>query len=270
MDEGHLERLRAAELQALRGLFPAGARVLEIGGGNGFQAGILADWGCRVTAVDIGGARWQRSYYPVREYDGRRLPFEAASFDVVFSSNVLEHVAEPLPLLVDARRVATAAGRAIHVLPSPVWRLWTLFGHYPYVLRELLPGRARSRAGRRLEPVDALIRRRGVLALARAALVPPPHGEAPSALAELRLFGRRRWTALFREAGWEVGEIQPNRLFYTGNVLLPGLSLTARRRLAAVLGSACHAYVMRPAGAGAGSGPETAAGAPQPDRNSSR
>ncbi len=48
-----LEALRRTELQAVRAWFPPHARVLEVGGDTGYQASLLASWGCNVASVDI-------------------------------------------------------------------------------------------------------------------------------------------------------------------------------------------------------------------------
>lgn len=96
-DNRHLLLVRHAEIEAVRRWLTPGTRVLEIGGGNGYQAGIIASWGCEVHSIDVSQALdHMKGYYPVGEYDGERIPFPQESFDTVFSSNVLEHV-ERLP-----------------------------------------------------------------------------------------------------------------------------------------------------------------------------
>ena len=81
----HLENIRQAELERLQELFPAGTRVLEIGGGSGFQAGILASWGCIVSSVDLDQEQnpalryFSRQYFPVQPYDGKTFPFPDGS-----------------------------------------------------------------------------------------------------------------------------------------------------------------------------------------------
>lgn len=46
----------------------------------------------------------------VHRYDGIHLPFEDESFDVIWSSDVLEHVRSPQPLLQECARVLRAGG----------------------------------------------------------------------------------------------------------------------------------------------------------------
>ena len=55
------------------------------------------------------------------------MPFDAGSFDVVYTSNVLEHI--PMAALPglhrEVRRVLQPGGTALHVTPSHTWRAWT-------------------------------------------------------------------------------------------------------------------------------------------------
>lgn len=50
-------------------------------------------------------------------YDGRRLPFDAASFDAVLCSQVLEHVFLPEEFLAEIRRVLRPDGRLLLAVP---------------------------------------------------------------------------------------------------------------------------------------------------------
>src|SRR6185295_18024588 len=91
-----LHVVREFELARIASYLPPGARVLEIGGGSGYQALRLGQLGFEVCAVDVAGSTYAADMvFPVQIYDGKHLPFPDESFDVVFSSNVLEHIREP-------------------------------------------------------------------------------------------------------------------------------------------------------------------------------
>jgi len=47
-----------------------------------------------------------------------RLPFDSASFDSVQLDNVLEHIAEPAPLLAEVHRILPAGGRLLIGVPG--------------------------------------------------------------------------------------------------------------------------------------------------------
>lgn len=208
-----LEDLRTAEVDGILPLFPRAARVLDIGAGSGWQAAYLSQHGFHVDAIDIaGGVGEDERVRDVTVYDGRRIPFADGTFDVVFSSNVLEHVPHVRDLQREIRRVVKPAGVVVHVVPSSVWRCWTSVGH--------------------------------LFTLSR----PVRHGEhASNAFDEVLFFRRASWRTLFEETGWTIERELSNELFYTGHLLLGrSLSLRMRRALAAVLGGSCHVFVLRP------------------------
>jgi len=244
----YLDRVRYAELCSVRSLFPAGGSVLEIGGGNGYQAAILKSWGLAVVSIDIDtqGA-WTERYFDVVSYDGKNIPIADGKVDVIFSSNVLEHIAEDAlqALFVEMHRVLASGGFAVHLVPTPVWRLWTIMAHYPWLILRAIRGTP-SEKGMVQPSMAAVIQRRGLAGLLKRALWPAPHGEYPSSFTELFAFRESAWRQRFAAGGFTVTRCYPAGLFYTGYTLLPGLPMSWRRALSRLLGSACKVYVLAP------------------------
>ena len=251
----HLNRLRHAELDMVREWLQPCKKVLEIGGGSGYLASVLASWGCEITCLDLpGSGTGMVRRFPVQEYDGRHLPFPDGQFDVVFSSNVLEHVEALDELLAETRRVLKPHALAVHFMPSSAWRWWTSVAHYFYVVRlgcwilarlhknwhETPAGMQQGRPGKgiRLQDCWSVIRR---------SMWAGAHGTYPNAFVELYTFTMRRWLQVFETNGFCPVQVRPTRLFYTGCALLPKWSLDTRSRLSTILGSACNIYVLRPA-----------------------
>jgi len=268
-----LERIRRAELQPLKSHFPPGVRVLELGGGSGFQAAILSSWGCDARSIDVVtrpdplSQRYGRQYFAVTTYDGRNIPFADSSFDVVYSSHMLYHAVELDQMLAEIRRVLRPGGMAIHVLPSASWRFWTTLAHYPNLLRKLLtrpsklPG---ASSGSRKEPrrlatdltsnssaqLNAPLghpvpQRMSPLSRARLLLTVRPLAPSSDVFAEWATFRKRCWRAAFFAAAF--GDVKALRgpLFYTGHLMMPGLPFGLRALLAVVLGPASFAWIMR-------------------------
>jgi ubiquinone/menaquinone biosynthesis C-methylase UbiE len=102
----------------------AGQRVLDLGCGTADLAADLNGAGADVIAADVAQAALDRAHirHPglelrKLEIDGE-LPFADGSFDAVFSSEVIEHVADTARWLSEVRRVLAPGGRVLLTTPS--------------------------------------------------------------------------------------------------------------------------------------------------------
>jgi SAM-dependent methyltransferase len=238
--------LRTREMEELTKLLPKSAVVLEFGAGTGEQAKILTSYGYEVVAIDLrGGAYSEHRVFPVIDYDGDRLPLDDHSFDVVFSSNVLEHVEDLPRALRELARVLKPDGFAVHVMPTPSWRFWTFVAGVPTsgaAVWKLVSGL--------VSPPPATSRASAARSAAKAfmnAVLPIGHGTSWEGISELWTFSRTWWRHRFLENGYDVVSDRPIGLFYTGHMALgKRLGMDARKRLSRTLGSATHVYVVRP------------------------
>ena len=258
MNWTHLEQIRRAEgelaLAELRRRKPPRARLVEIGGGSGWQAQEFASAGYDVTSFDLANSEYAgRRAYPVQDYDGHRLPVDRAYADIVFSSNVLEHIAHVQAFQTELLRVLKPDGIALHILPTSSWRLWTSATHYPWVAKKLadrvMGGKGAQPSSDERAAVESPVQRNASLGrVIRNALYPARHGEIGNTVTELYYFSRHRWTRLFEATGWRIDHYGTNGLAYTGHSLAGGaLGLSSRRRMSRVLGSSCHVFVLRKA-----------------------
>ena len=115
-------RIATAQLADLAGITP-GDEVLDAGSGIGGTARYLAGRSrCHVVAVDLTEeycetARWLNQLaglderISVRQADVTDLPFEDATFTLVFSQHVQMNVADKARLYEEARRVLADGGR---------------------------------------------------------------------------------------------------------------------------------------------------------------
>src|SRR4051812_49095426 len=88
-----LSDVRRWEAERIVRHFRPGARILDIGAGTGQQALEFSQRGFTVEAIDVPDSLYSGAHvFPVKQYDGLTLPFPDGSFDIVFSSSVLEHV----------------------------------------------------------------------------------------------------------------------------------------------------------------------------------
>jgi SAM-dependent methyltransferase len=90
-----------------------GRRVVDVGGGPGYFAEAFRRAGAQSTFVEtfwdaMTGAGRKLGYGVIG--DGMRLPFADGAFDVSHSSNVLEHVTDPLAFFGEMVRVVRPGG----------------------------------------------------------------------------------------------------------------------------------------------------------------
>jgi SAM-dependent methyltransferase len=174
------------------------------------------------------------------------IPYRNDQFDLIFSSNVLEHIDDLDGILRETRRVLKADGVAVHILPTPAWRLWTSVAHYGYLLQRILDA-GRPVGDGSVPSLNDKLHSNGVVYAVRRILAAGPHGHYRNALSELYYFCERRWLKVFRHAGFQIAKVQAGDIFYTGYGLLPRVSLGTRRAMARWLGAATRIYVLRKA-----------------------
>jgi SAM-dependent methyltransferase len=85
---------------------PRDASVLEVGCGDGRLGRLVADKRPDISIHGIDVRLRTDAPIPVETFDGRSIPYDAGSFDVVMFIDVLHHTAEPMILLGEAARVA--------------------------------------------------------------------------------------------------------------------------------------------------------------------
>ena len=100
----------------------AGEQVLEVGGGMGTDLAQFARHGAIVTDVDLseGHLRIAEENFRLRgltgrfvHHDAESLPFEADTFDLVYSNGVIHHTPNTRQVVAEIFRVLRPGGRAI-------------------------------------------------------------------------------------------------------------------------------------------------------------
>ena len=205
--------IRLDELSSALNMLPSNGKLLEIGAGTGWQARALDKKGYDVCAIDLPSSNYHKArIWKVIDYDGKKIPFDDNTFDIVFSSNALEHIPHIYKFQDEIHRVLKFDGCVLHVLPSSSWRIWSSITH-----------------------------------LLKFWSLPTPHGEhAGSCLTEIYYFSRHWWVQLFHETGWQVVTQESNRLFYTGCLVMGSrFSINMRHELSRFLGGSCNIFVLR-------------------------
>ncbi len=99
------------------------ATILEVGCGDGSFTRDLAEHSSRVTAVDISASQIERNARAHPEIKflqhdvAQPFPFASAAFDVIWCSEVLEHLFDPGVALCEMQRVLAPGGRLLVTVP---------------------------------------------------------------------------------------------------------------------------------------------------------
>ena len=225
--------------------------VLEIGAGTGWQAKALSRVGFHVEAIDlpaeseISGHAKSREW-PITDYDGVHIPFHDGAFDIIYSSNVLEHVTELDILMSEMKRVLRPNGVALHLLPNPQWRLISLLSYYPGQAIDFARWLRKSRNQISVRHGISGSESDGLLKKAARRLIPPAHGAVGTPLSEMARFSKRSWYAYFDRMCWQVIHYCNNGLAASGDYLFGrALGIRARRRIGHLIGGIAHVYVLR-------------------------
>lgn len=100
---------------------PTGARVLDIGCYQGELLESLKDnIGPSVGIDPLAEPKVGKTYKLMQDSFAGRLPFDAASFDVVVLLATIEHISKREELVKECRRVLESRGLVIITVPSPI------------------------------------------------------------------------------------------------------------------------------------------------------
>lgn len=138
LGQGNLRAVTKGKLIG-RALVPeaaAGQTALDVGCREGIQTRWLETKGYAVTSIDI-----QPAYAPALVVDvDEPLPFETNRFDLVWCSEVIEHLRHPAKSIEEMRRVLKPGGTLIITTPNSrcwVYRVLALFDIPPALAQNL-------------------------------------------------------------------------------------------------------------------------------------
>lgn len=114
--------------------YVAGKKVLDYGCGSGYGTALISDACAHITGIDISAeaivhakshfSAENLSFLQIEQVEKAPLPFPDASFDVVLSFQVIEHVADVPAYLQEIYRVLSPGGYVLIATPDRSSRLF--------------------------------------------------------------------------------------------------------------------------------------------------
>lgn len=126
MNRYDLERRLQIVFQLLRDVNLEGSRFLDAGCGTGFFSAQAAQLGASVISLDLGKnllkETRRKGIATVVAADAARMPIRDGFFDVVVSSECVEHTLSPSATVHELIRVLRPGGWLVVTCPNAVWR----------------------------------------------------------------------------------------------------------------------------------------------------
>jgi len=189
-------------------------RVLELGAGDGVQTIALREVFAEVVPMDIAPSGDVEGMVVA---DAADLPFAADYFDLIFFSNVLEHIEDLDVSLVEMERVLAPGGFMVHSMPTETWKAIQMVARPVAsaigVVRQVAPalpgGPERARAGSHGSVHGADLTRRSLIQRMIGLVIPTVHGVSGNHISEFFRFRPRWWKRKFKQAGLECYRSSP-------------------------------------------------------------
>jgi ubiquinone/menaquinone biosynthesis C-methylase UbiE len=135
---GHPHPYGRVRAQNVMSLIRPGLNTLDVGCGEGVFSRELGLRGYNVTGVDLDPEAILAAQKNAETLgvdiqfvvgDATQLPFADSSFDQAISTDVIEHVPDPLVALRDIRRVLKPGGTFVVTVPTPKYLAQPFFNH---------------------------------------------------------------------------------------------------------------------------------------------
>lgn len=181
--------------------------MLELGAGDGFQSTLLTRYASRLISTDLDPSILKNKNSEALQYricDAEEIDkaFNKGEFDVVFSSNLLEHLNYPGRTLTGVYDLLKDNGITIHIVPNPFWKFCSLLFRLPYIYMLFLEKITQNELNKKAP--ESKTKPKTHKPFLYRLLVPNPHGASESNIREFYLFSKSRWKKQFEKANLEL------------------------------------------------------------------
>jgi len=193
-------------------------KALELGCGSGKYSKHLAHYCKKLIALEYNKDRLTEQSNDKITFivgDAQDLSrFSDGEMDLIFSSNLIEHLPRLNQCLAECRRIIKQEGLIIHTVPNRTWQIFRLLLYYPYVLKTILSrifSAKKTTAHLTCEgakpALDSNLRPLKNKVSLKGGLLPKTHGISKSHFGEFENWRQKYWTKIFESNKLEVVDI---------------------------------------------------------------
>lgn len=175
--------------------------ILEIGCGDGYQSAILGSNTTKLISTDITTGRTTNLNIIC---DAQDLPFKDNVFDVVYSSNVLEHIPNKTNALNEMMRCLNNVGIIIIMVPTSTWKALQCIMYYikilPLQFSKFIKMRMKLQSNNKAGTTTkkGTTKENIVITQIKKYSVPSIHGTSKTNCEEFLMFRVSSWMKLFK------------------------------------------------------------------------
>ncbi|MCK5477105.1 MAG: class I SAM-dependent methyltransferase [Candidatus Aenigmarchaeota archaeon] len=189
--------------------FKPDANGLEIGSGNCYQSNFLKKKFSFLISTEYDKNAIDKKNLKDILFllcDAQNLCFKKNKFNVIYSSNVFEHIPNKHEALKEMTRVLKDDGVMIHIMPSRTWKILNFFGHYLNLLRSVIIMLILKKE----KPPEKTINKKENVEEKKKIMrffIPPIHGTYKTHFEEYICFGKNRWIVFFEKNNMKIEKI---------------------------------------------------------------
>ncbi len=221
-----LHKARKKQISTIFGKVPQKyfSMGLELASGDGFQSELLLDYIKNFTSSeyneeDLNNTNAEITYVGI---DAEKLDtsFDAQHFELIFSSNLLEHLPDSHSCISAMHTVLKDSGICVQVMPNPSWKIGKLLLFYPNLIISLprrLFRKLFSTKQAQIKPEKTRINNPKLidskLGRLRRLFIPGVHGVSRGNMIEIADFRKQRWINEFEQNGFKIIHILKGPFF---------------------------------------------------------
>lgn len=217
-------------------------KILDFGAGDGF----LVDKFQEIGYYDTLGLEILDSNYKLSKkiitYDGKLSSFPInEKFDVIFSSNVLEHVKNIDQYLIYFNERIVSNGVQIHIVPTHFWKFYNSLFYYYSVCKFIFSKKIFNRKS----DSKAVYKSRINNNLKQNPLFIGRHGSRGSTFEEFILFNPKEYRKILNDNNFDFFDFKIP-LVYSGHYFFGSFfSLKFREIISKYVGYSCHCFIIK-------------------------